>query len=55
MKEALYYEKLDGKKVQCHLCPYNCLISDGGRGACGVRVNKLGTLYTEVYNKTTSI
>ncbi len=55
MKEALYYEKLDGKKVHCHLCPYNCMISDGGRGACGVRVNRLGTLYTEVYNKTTSI
>ena len=55
MKEALYYEKLDGRKVQCHLCPYNCVISDGGRGACGVRINRAGTLYTEVYNKTTGI
>ncbi|MDD5428433.1 MAG: AmmeMemoRadiSam system radical SAM enzyme [Candidatus Omnitrophica bacterium] len=55
MKEALYYEPLDGKKVRCHLCPYNCVISDGMRGACGVRVNKAGTLYTEVYNKTTGI
>ena len=55
MKEALYYEKLDNKKVQCHLCPYNCLLSDCGRGACGVRINKAGILYTEVYNKTTAI
>ncbi|MDD3906293.1 MAG: AmmeMemoRadiSam system radical SAM enzyme [Candidatus Omnitrophica bacterium] len=55
MKEALYYEKLDGSKVQCHLCPYNCLISDGLRGSCGVRINRSGTLYTEVYNKTTGI
>ena len=55
MHEALYYEKLDSKRVQCHLCPYNCVISDGGRGACGVRINRSGTLYTEVYNKTTGI
>ncbi|MFA5143361.1 MAG: AmmeMemoRadiSam system radical SAM enzyme [Candidatus Omnitrophota bacterium] len=55
MREALYYEKLDIKKVRCHLCPYNCVISDSGRGACGVRVNKDGTLYTEVYDKTTGI
>ena len=55
MKEALYYEKLDGKRVKCHLCPYECLIPDQGRGACGVRLNKDGTLYTSVYNKTTGI
>ncbi len=55
MKEALYYEPLDGKRVQCHLCPYNCVIAEGLRGACGVRTNKDGTLYTEVYNKTTGL
>lgn len=55
MKEALYYEPLDNKRVQCHLCPYNCMIADGLRGACGVRINKNGILYTEVYNKTTGI
>ena len=55
MKEALYYEKLDKNRVKCHLCPYECLISEGGKGACGVRVNKAGILYSEVYGKTTSI
>lgn len=55
MKEALYYEKLDGKRVKCHLCPYECLISDGMKGACGVRVNKNGILYSEIYGKVTSI
>ncbi|MDO8524981.1 MAG: AmmeMemoRadiSam system radical SAM enzyme [Candidatus Omnitrophota bacterium] len=55
MREALYYEKLDHKRVQCRLCPYNCPIADDGRGTCGVRINKGGILYTEVYNKTTSI
>ncbi|MFA6142848.1 MAG: AmmeMemoRadiSam system radical SAM enzyme [Candidatus Omnitrophota bacterium] len=55
MKEALYYESLGNKRVHCHLCPNECVISEGGRGTCGVRVNKAGILYTEVYNKTTGI
>jgi pyruvate formate lyase activating enzyme len=55
VKEALYYEKLDKRRVECHLCPNECLINEGGRGACGVRVNKGGTLYSEVYGKTTGV
>jgi pyruvate formate lyase activating enzyme len=55
MKEALYYEKLDGAKVHCRLCPYNCIIQDSKHGACGVRINKSGALYTEVYGKATAI
>lgn len=55
MHEALYYEKLDSKRVRCHLCPNECLIPDGGRGSCGVRHNKGGVLYTDVYGKTTGI
>lgn len=55
MHEALYYEKLDSKRVKCHLCPYECNIPSQGRGACGVRLNKDGTLYTLVYGKTTGV
>ncbi|MFA5146670.1 MAG: AmmeMemoRadiSam system radical SAM enzyme [Candidatus Omnitrophota bacterium] len=55
MHEALYYEKLDSGKVHCHLCPNECIVSDRMRGACGVRVNKGGTLFTEVYGKTTGL
>lgn len=55
MKEALHYEKLEAKKVNCHLCPYECTIASGRKGACGVRVNKDGILYSEVYGKTTGI
>jgi pyruvate formate lyase activating enzyme len=55
MHEALYYEKLDSKRVRCHLCPNECLIADGGRGSCGVRRNKLGVLYAEAYGRTTGV
>lgn len=55
MKEALYYEKLDNKKVHCRLCPHECMIADGKRGFCGVRVNSAGTLYSEIYGKMTSM
>ncbi len=51
LKEALYYEKLDNKLVQCHLCPRNCPIPAGKRGFCQVRENRDGTLYTLSYAK----
>lgn len=49
MKEALFYEKHEGKTVRCKLCRHHCVIGDGKRGICGVRENKDGTLYTLVY------
>jgi pyruvate formate lyase activating enzyme len=49
MKEAMFYEKLDKMRVQCHLCPNNCIILHGKRGSCRVRENRAGTLYSLVY------
>lgn len=49
MKEASYYEKLDGEAVQCHLCPQECSINEGKRGFCQVRPNDGGILYSEIY------
>ncbi len=49
--EALFYNKLDKKIVQCVLCPRNCTIALGKRGYCGVRENRAGSLYTLVYAK----
>jgi len=49
MKEAMFYEKLDKMKVQCHLCPNNCIILHGKRGSCRVRENQAGKLYSLVY------
>lgn len=51
MKEALFYQKLDGNKVRCELCPHLCLIANGRRGICGVRENQGGILYSLVYGR----
>lgn len=51
MHEALFYQKKDGKKVQCVLCNHRCLISQGQRGICGVRENQKGVLYALTYGK----
>lgn len=55
MREASYYEKREEGKVQCFLCPHNCLIAAGKSGRCGTRTNRDGTLFTEVYARATSI
>jgi len=52
LKEALFYQKLENKTVQCQLCPRRCTIPDGRRGFCGVRENRDGILYTLSYAKT---
>lgn len=54
LAEALYYKKLHDNKVQCVLCPHNCLLSDEQIGICKVRKNKRGILYTLNYGKVTS-
>ena len=51
LKEALLYAKLDGDKVQCNLCGWRCMISDGSMGRCMVRQNIGGTLYSLNYHK----
>lgn len=51
MKEAYLYEKMDNNRVRCVLCNHRCLIKDGGKGICGVRENRNGTLASLVYGK----
>ena len=55
MKEAMFYEKLDEKKVRCYLCAHHCLIKEDKRGICYVRQNQGGTLYSLVYGKVISM
>ena len=49
--EARFYQSLPDNKVLCTLCPHDCTIPNGARGACGVRYNDNGRLFTLVYDK----
>jgi len=51
MHQAYLYEKDKNKNVRCKLCNHFCLIAEGGKGICGVRINKEGELFTLVYKK----
>ncbi len=55
MKEASYYKPLGNGVVRCSLCPHYCLIGDGERGICYVRHNLSGYLYTELFEKVSSL
>ena len=55
LKEAMYYQKMQDKIVQCQLCPRRCVIQDKKRGFCGVRENRDGILYTLVYAKPCAV
>ncbi len=55
LREAMYYDKLDGNKVRCHLCPLVCELEDGERGACAVRINLGGVLRTLIYGKLVAV
>ena len=55
MKLALYYNKIENSKVQCCLCPHNCIIKPGGTGVCRARANMNGELYSLNYGKITAI
>lgn len=51
MKQAMFQEPKEGKKVRCGLCSHRCLIPEGRRGICAVRENRDGILYSLVYDK----
>lgn len=48
-KKALFYEKIGGETLRCTLCPQYCLLENGETGACRVRSNRRGTLYSLNY------
>lgn len=54
--EAMLWERLspDDLRVRCNLCAHRCVISPGRQGACCVRENRDGVLYTLVYERTIS-
>jgi pyruvate formate lyase activating enzyme len=54
LQAALYYERLPNQFVRCTLCPFDCKIAPDHRGACGVRLNHGGQLFTHVGNRIVS-
>ncbi len=55
MKEALYWDKVDGDKVECKLCPHNCRIARDNTGICRARRNVEGRLHSLNYGMVSSI
>ncbi|MFH1238788.1 MAG: AmmeMemoRadiSam system radical SAM enzyme, partial [bacterium] len=57
MKEALYYMVVNPnrKRVQCFLCPRECVIENNKRGTCKVRQNIEGKLYARTYEEFSSV
>ncbi len=48
-REASWYRRLEGKRVECGLCPRGCTVADRERGSCGARENRGGTYHTLVH------
>ncbi len=51
---AYLQESLENKTVKCNLCNHRCLIKEGRRGICNVRVNREGSLESLVYERLTA-
>jgi len=46
MIEGSFFKSIGDGKVQCHLCPHYCKISNGASGICKVRKNIDGKLFS---------
>jgi pyruvate formate lyase activating enzyme len=53
--EARYYIRLEDNKVRCLLCPHQCIINEGRKGICNVRINKNGILQTLNYGDFSAV
>ncbi len=52
---SLWWEKKEGNKVRCVLCPRYCSIPEGKTGFCFIRKNIGGKLYNLAYARPTAI
>ncbi len=55
IREAMFYDGLEGSKVQCFLCEHHCKIGAEQFGLCRVRQNKGGKLYTHAYGEVIAV
>jgi len=44
-RPGVLYERLENNRVRCYACGHRCVIFDGQRGVCKVRLNRGGVLY----------
>ena len=50
-----WWEKTDNGKIQCLLCPRNCIIATGKSGYCGIRKNISGELVLLAYGRPVAL
>jgi pyruvate formate lyase activating enzyme len=50
-----HFQPLKDGKIQCQLCPRECIVPKGGRGFCGVRENREGKYYSLVYGNPCAV
>lgn len=56
LHDALYWRDVTGtEKIQCVLCPFNCVLVKGKVGLCHGKQNIDGKLYATNYGKTTAL
>jgi len=54
-KLSPYFLSLNNQRIQCQLCPRECLVANGQRGFCGVRENREGKYYSLVYGNPCAV
>lgn len=54
VKMARFWRSIEDNRVVCNLCHRRCVIAPEAYGACGVRYNHNGILYTLVYGMLTA-
>jgi pyruvate formate lyase activating enzyme len=55
LREAMFWQDLGGGRVRCELCFHRCVVPAGGRGACRVRQNVAGRLYSLVHSRPSAV
>ncbi|MFO8065227.1 MAG: AmmeMemoRadiSam system radical SAM enzyme, partial [Spirochaetia bacterium] len=50
-----FFERRDDGKLQCTLCPHNCVIPEGRFGFCEVRKNESGEMVLPYYGAATAL
>ncbi|MFO8020446.1 MAG: AmmeMemoRadiSam system radical SAM enzyme [Promethearchaeia archaeon] len=54
IKKAKLWESLEDKKVECHVCANECIITPGNVGICGTRKNIDGEIFSLTYGSMIS-